>query len=158
MDIAYGVEANPLITEIPEFISLLSSNLKLIEISDCTYIYEDEKDANSAISLLEEAELFVSIHPLIVVDNGFTGECFYDNGFTGQTRTYLYKELLTAFILTGENQQVEMAKIQVDEQLVYKTILKHAEVFFVEPQFSTLMEGIAAAYNCKLSFLDLDKW
>ncbi|WP_404329270.1 hypothetical protein [Mesobacillus maritimus] len=158
MDFAYGVEVNPLITDIPEFASLLSYNLKLIETLDCTYIYEDENDANSAMSLLKEAELFEALHPLIVLESGFIGDCFFDNGFKGQTRTYLYKELLTAFFLTGENQQLEMAKIQVDEHLVYKTSKGHSEVFFVEQQFSTLMAGIAAAYNCRLSFLDLDKW
>jgi hypothetical protein len=158
MNFAYGVEANPLITDIQEFAPLLSSHLKLVETLDCIYIYEDKNDAIGAMSLLKEAELFEAIHPLIVLDNGFTGDCFFDNGFKGQTRTYLYKELLTAFCLTGDNQQLDMAKIQVDEHLVYKTSKEHSEVFFVEQQFSTLMEGIAAAYNCKLSFLDLDKW
>jgi hypothetical protein len=158
MDFAYGVEANPLISEIQEFATLLSSNLKLTETIDCTYIYENKIDATNAMALLKEAELFEAIHPLIVLENGISGDCFFDNGFKGQTRTYLYKELLTAFDLTGEKQQLEMAKIQIDEHLVYKTNIDHIEVFFVEQQFSSLVEGIAAAYNCKLSFLDLDKW
>jgi len=158
MDFAFGVEANPLISEIQEFSILLSANLKLIETVEVTYIYQDENDANTAISLLKEAELFEALHPLIVLDSGFIGECFFDYGFNGQKRTYLYKELLTAFFLSGDNLQLEMAKLQVDEHLVYKTNMRGNEVFFVEQQFSTLMEGIAAAYNCKLSFLNLDKW
>ncbi|MBY0096385.1 hypothetical protein [Mesobacillus maritimus] len=157
MHFAYGVEATPLISDIQEFVPLLTSNLKLIEAVDSFYIYEDEHDAINVMSLLKEAELFETLHPLIVLDNGSTGECFFDNGFKGQTWTYLYKDILTAFLLTGKCEQLEMAKIQVDEQLVYKTSMEGSEVFFVEKQFSTLVEGIAAAYNCKLSFLDLDK-
>lgn len=158
MKYAFGVEANPLISDIHEFYILLSDNLNLIETVNLTSIYENEKDANTAMSLLKEAELFEELHHLIVLDSGMRGVCFFDYGFNGEKRTYLYKELLTAFSLSGDKLQVEMAKLQIDEHLVYKTSIRDHEVFFVEQQFSTLMEGIAAAYNCRLSFFNLDKW
>ncbi len=157
MKYAYGVEATPLISEIQEFSILLSAHLTLIETVNLTYIYETEEDANTARTLLEEAELFVDFHPLIVLDSGFSGECFFDNGFNGENRTYLYKETLTAFSLSGDHQQLAMAMLQIDEHLVYRARIHYHEVIFVEQQFSTLMKGIGAAYNCKLSFLDLDK-
>jgi len=51
-----------------------------------------------------------------------------------------------------------MAKLQIEEHLVYQATIDYLEIFFVENQLSDLMKRIAEAYKCGTMFLDLDKW
>ncbi|MCM3586343.1 hypothetical protein M3182_11430 [Mesobacillus maritimus] len=159
MERAYGVEAKPLISEIEEFEYLLSHNLSLIESVDSVYIYQTKEDAEIAQSILEEADALESIHSLVLIHNGQVVHASFDYGFAGVKWVYLYEELIAAFTLFGDDlEAIEMAKIQIEEHLVLQTALDFVEIFFVDRQFTGLMERIASAYNCKVSFLDLDKW
>ena len=158
MDSAFAVESKPLITDIPEFEKLLSSDPSLIEIIDLLYIYKDEKSAASAKELLEEAELFEGLHPLIFLDNGRAGENFFDYGFKGEKGVYLFKDLLIAFYLVGDDPaQIKMATLQIEEHLVFAATHTAHELLFVEFHLSSLINGIATAYECVPRFLVLDK-
>lgn len=159
MDSAIAVEANPIVSEVEEFEALLHTDTNVLEQLGAMFIYKSERDAAYAKDLLQEADLFEEIHPLIVFENGVEGECFFDHGFKGQNRTYLLKESLIGFSLAGDNQQlIEMAKLQIEEHLVYQATIDYLEIFFVENQLSDLMKRIAEAYKCGTMFLDLDKW
>lgn len=159
MDSAFGVEANPIVSEVEEFEALLHADTNVLEQLGAMFIYTNESDAACAKGLLQEADLFEEIHPMIVFENGVEGECFFDYGFKGENRTYLLKESLTGFSLVGDNQQmIEMAKLQIEEHLVYQATIDYHELFFVEHQLSDLIKRIAEAYKCGALFLDLDKW
>lgn len=158
MELVIGVEAAALIAEIPEMQALMNSDQNLIHLSGTIYIYQNLTDAMKACDLLLEAGLYENMHPIVLVDSGRLGECFHDYGFRSGAKVFLFKDLLTAFYLEGEDpEQVEMAKAQIEEHLVFETLASRHEVLFVDQQFDSLMLGIAKAYNCIPRFLDLDK-
>ena len=159
MGTAYGVESDPLVFEIPELEQLLFTHDDFIKKKDAIYIYTTYEAAYEAKKLLEEADLFENLHPLIVLNDGKQGENFFDFGFKTQNTVFLYKEMIIAFSIDGEDfQNKEMAKLQLEEHLVYSTAINSNEVFFVESNLRSLIVGILKAYQCKASFLDLDKW
>jgi hypothetical protein len=158
MEVVIGVEAAALISEIPGFEELMNSDCNVTQRFGTIYIYRNLQAAISACDLLIDAGLYENMHTFIQYDNGRPGECFFDCGFSDGSKVYLFKDLLFAFYLEGDDElQVEMAKAQIEEHLVYETDFRGLDVLYAEKQFDTLVKGIAQAYNCKARFLDLDK-
>jgi hypothetical protein len=158
METAYALEANPIVTEISEFEQLLSADKNFREKLGEMYIYTTDEAANEAKQLLEEVELFENIHPLLVLSDGIEGENFFDFGIKSQHAVYLFREMISAFSLEGEEQMKTMAKLQLEEHLVYQSAIDSLEIFFVERHLNSLVRGITNAYQCEARFLDLDKW
>ncbi|MBM4762284.1 hypothetical protein [Bacillus sp. B15-48] len=155
----YGVEANSLASSIPEFHQMLTSSLEVFENHESMYIYKNSTVANEAKNLLIEANLFEEVHPLLMANKGTEGECFFDYGFNGEKWTYLYKDCISAFTLFGDDlNQSKMAKLQINEHLIYSLCTDSQEIFFIDNQLEPLIKGIASAYKCETNFLDLDKW
>ncbi|TCN22878.1 hypothetical protein [Mesobacillus foraminis] len=158
MEVMIGVEAAALISEIPEFEELMNSDCNVIERFGTIYIYRDLQAAINACDVLIDAELYENMHTFIKHANGKPGECFFDCGFSDGSNVYLFKDLLFAFYLEGDDElQVKMAKEQIEEHLVFETVLHGVNVLYAEKQFDSLVKGIARAYNCEARFLDLDK-
>lgn len=153
-----GIEANPVIFEVPEFENLMCSNPKLLDIHESMYIFEAIDDANLAKELLIEADLYVDQHSLIMLQHGKKHGFFEDYGFQTHKHLYLYCDFLIAFTLNGyDKDRWQMAKLQMKEHLVFTTTINEEKVFFVDRYNDQLVLGIAKAYNCEVHFLDLDK-
>jgi hypothetical protein len=157
LNYAFAVEANHLIAEIPEFDELMRSDSSLADVNEWMYLYHEKSAAEQAANLCREAGLLEEVHPLVCLKNGMEGELFADYGFKVEKRVYLFKDLVCAFILESSDlQDANMAKLQIAEHLVASES-PNSSLFFVDRELSSLMDGIAQAYGCKLSFLDLDK-
>lgn len=155
MQIFFAIEANPIITELPEFEQLLQSEASPQLVHGNLYIYGQQEMAEAASALLTEADLHEDTHQLIKVE-GSAGADFYDYGFNICTDTYLYSNDLLAFRITdGSDTQIEMALIQLEEHLVYTS---SEDIYFTINHYTDLILGIVKAYEVKVKFLDLDKW
>lgn len=155
MQIYIGIEANSILSELPEFEQFLQSAAPPHFVHGNIYIYGQQQMADAASELLSEADLLEETHQMIKVE-GRPGADFYDYGFSAGPDTYLYTNDLSAFRFTaGDNTQIEMALIQLEEHLVYTA----AEgVYFAMDHYTDLIMGIVKAYKVKVEFLDLDKW
>ena len=154
MQIYTGIEANPILSELPDFKRFLLSAAPPILVHENIFIYDEQQIAELAADLMSEADLHEETHQLIKTE-GTVGEDFYDYGFHAGFDTYLYADNLSAFRITGGTEiQTEMALIQLGEHLVYKS----AEgIYFTLRHYTDLVLGIVKAYDVKVEFLDLDK-
>lgn len=156
--IVIGIEANPVIFEVPEFEKLISSNSQLFDLYENTYIFTEINDAISVKELLLEVDLFAEEHTLIMLENGKKYNHFDDYGFKTQKCYYLYCDSLIAFTLYGNDKDSsKMATHQMREQLVFTTTMNEKEVFFIDHYHDQLVLGITHAYKCEVHFLELDK-
>lgn len=155
MQIFIGLEANPIISELPEFEQLLLSTAPPLLVHENIYIYEVQQNADAASELLSEADLHEATHQLIKTA-GTVGEDFFDYGFHADIDTFLYADDLSAFRFTGGSDvQTEMALIQLEEHLVFAS---EEGIYFTLRHYTDLVLGIVKAYEVKVEFLDLDKW
>jgi hypothetical protein len=155
MDYYIGIEANPILLEIPDFEKFLLSAAPPILVQENIYIYENQENADVAVELLTEAGLYEEKHQLIKTE-GTAGEDFYDYGFRTGIDTYLFANVLSAFRFTGgSDTQTEMALIQLEEHLVFTST---GGIYFALDHYTDLVLGIVKAYEVKVEFLDLDKW
>lgn len=155
MQIFIGIEANPIISELPDFEQFLLSAAPPLLVHGNIYIYKERQIADAASDLLTEADLHEETHQLLKTD-GTAGEDFFDYGFHADIYTFLYADDLAAFRVTGGSGiQTEMALIQLAEHLVFAS----AEgLYFTLRHYTDLVLGIVKAYEVKVEFLDLDKW
>jgi hypothetical protein len=150
-----GVEAKPFLTELPDFQQFLLSVAPPVRIHENIYMYDNRRDADDALALLKEADLFEETHRLVKLTAGVAGEVFFDYGFHAEDSFYLYIEDLAAFkISDGNTIQIEMALLQLEEHLVFKA---DGGIFFTISHYTELIKGIVRAYEAKVEFLDLDK-
>lgn len=155
MQIFIGIEANAILSELPEFEQFLQSAAPPHFVHGHIYIYGQQQLANEASELLSEADLHEETHQLIKVE-GTAEADFYDYGFSAGSDTYLYANDLSAFRFTaGSAIQTEMALIQLAEHLVYTSV---EGIYFTIAHYTDLILGIVKAYEVKVEFLDLDKW
>lgn len=151
----FGVEAKSFLTELPDFQQFLLSVAPPVRIHENIYIYDKKCDAEDALDLLKEADLLEETHHLVKITAGAAGEDFFDYGFYAEESVYLYIEDLAAFKITdGNNIQIEMALVQLEEHLVFKAA---DGIFFTINHYTELIKGIVRAYEVKVEFLDLDK-
>lgn len=150
-----GIEANPIILELPDLIEVLVTVAPPIHIQDHLFIYFPGSDADEAVKLLREAELLEEIHTLLKIDSGKAGEDFFDYGFFSEDAVFLFADQLSAFELSGaDKKQMEMALIQIEEHLTFQA---SGDIFFIAEHYIDLIKGIVRAYNIEVMFLDLDK-
>lgn len=155
MQIVYGIEAKPILMELPDFRSFLLSTVPPLFIDENIYVYGGQKEANEFSGLLAEAELLEETH-LFIKTNGYAGEDFFDYGFHAEGATFLYADSLSAFKFTGGHEvQIEMALVQLEEHLVFKSAVG---IYFIVNHYTDLVMGIVKAYEVKVEFLNLDKW
>ncbi|WP_226677291.1 hypothetical protein [Mesobacillus jeotgali] len=154
MQVFIGIEASPLLSELPDFEQFLQSAAPPLLVHENIYIYNDQQTADVASGLLSEADLHEENHQLIKTE-GTAGEDFYDYGFHSGADVFLFTNDLSAFRFTGGSEvQSEMALLQLEEHLVFKT----AEgIYFTIDHYTDLVLGIVKAYGVKVEFLDLDK-
>ncbi|MBS8264886.1 hypothetical protein DYI25_10585 [Mesobacillus boroniphilus] len=154
MQIFIGIEASPILSELPEFEQFLLSAAPPLLVHENIYIYGEQQIADVALGLLLEADLHEETHQLIKTE-GFAGEDFYDYGFQAGVDTFLFANDLSAFRFTGGSEvQTEMALIQLKEHLVF---MSAAGIYFSIDHYTDLVLGIVKAYEVKVEFLDLDK-
>ncbi|ESU30502.1 hypothetical protein G3A_21395 [Bacillus sp. 17376] len=154
MQFFIGIEARPLLSELPDFERFLQSASPPFLVHENIYIYNDQQLADAASGLLSEADLHEETHQLIKTE-GTKGENFYDYGFHAGIDTYLYANELSAFRFTGGSKiQTEMALLQLEEHLVFTT---REGIYFTIKHYNDLVLGIVKAYQVKVEFLDLDK-
>jgi hypothetical protein len=150
-----GVEAKSFLTELPDFQQFLLSVAPPVRLHENIYIYDNRRDAEDALELLKEADLLEEKHHLVKLTAGGAGEDFFDYGFYAEDSVYLYIEDLAAFKITdGNNIQIDMALVQLEEHLVFETA---DGIFFTTNHYIELIKGIVRAYEVKVEFLDLDK-
>lgn len=150
-----GIEAKPIILELPDLIEVLFTVAPPIHIQDHLFIYFPGSDADETVKLLREAELLEEIHTLLKIDFGKAGEDFFDYGFFSEEATFLFADQLSAFELSGaDKKQMEMALIQIEEHLTFQA---SGDIFFISKHYNDLIKGIVRAYNIEVIFLDLDK-
>jgi hypothetical protein len=155
MHFLIGTEANPLLLELPDFQQVLLAVAPPLLVYENIYIYDEQRTADEAIGLLQEADLLEGTHRLIKTA-GRNGEDFYDYGFHLGGEAYLFAGELCAFrLFEGSNTETEAALIQLEEHLVFKA----AEgTYFAAKHYAELIMGIVKVYEVKVEFLDLDKW
>ena len=155
MQFFFGIEASPIITELPEFEQFLQSQAPPYLVHGNIYIYGQQQNAETATELLSEADLHEETH-LLIKAVGTAGADFYDYGFYTGPETYLFADALSAFRFTeGSSTQLEMALIQLEEHLVFTS---SEGIYFTPDHYTDLVLGIVKAYEVKVEFLDLDKW
>lgn len=150
-----GIEAKPIILELPDLIEVLVTVAPPIHIQDHLFVYFPGSQADEAVKLLREAELLEEIHSLLKIDAGKAGEDFFDNGFFSENAAFLFADQLSAFKIYGaDKKQIEMALLQIDEHLTFHAA---GDIFFTAGHYNDLIKGIVRAYNIEVMFLDLDK-
>ncbi len=155
MQSVIGIEAKNIILELGDFRDFLCKISPPLLIHENIYIYEEQEIASEAAGLLAEAELLEDTHQLIKT-LGIAGEDFYDYGFHAGGGAFLFANDLSAFRIAGGNDiQIEMSLIQLEEHLVFKSA---EETYFTVNHYTDLVMGIVKAYDVKVEFLDLDKW
>ncbi|WP_079509738.1 hypothetical protein [Mesobacillus jeotgali] len=155
MNFVIGTEANPILSELPDFQEVLFAVAPPLVVYENIYLYGEQRTADEAIGLLQEADLLEGTH-LLIKTAGCAGEDFYDYGFQLEGDTYLFAGELCAFILFEDSKiQTEMALIQLEEHLVFKA---DEGTYFAAKHYTELILGIVKAYEVKVEFLDLDKW
>jgi hypothetical protein len=154
VQIFIGIEASPLLSELPEFEQILQSASPPLFVHENIYIYNDQLIADVASGLLSESDLYEETHQLIKTE-GSPGEDFYDYGFQAGVDTYLFANDLSVFRFTGGSElQIGMALLQLEEHLVFTTT---EGIYFTIGHYTDLVLGIVKAYEVKVEFLDLDK-
>ena len=150
-----GIEANPFISELPDFLQILLSVAPPLLVQGNLFIYSSGNLADEAAEMLHDAELLEEIHPLIKIAEGIPEADFFDYGFYADGASFIYIDQLSAFKISGsDNKQIEMALLQIDEHLTFKAA---GEIFFTAKHYKELIMGIVRAYKVKVEFLDLDK-
>ncbi|GLB58186.1 hypothetical protein [Cytobacillus sp. NCCP-133] len=155
----FGVEANHIIEELPEFIEFIKNETRLSELQKNIFLFEKKEDAQFAQSALMDAALFEDFSLLYYIINGEKGETFDDFGIESKSGFYLFSELLCAFVISGGvKENIQMAKYQFQEHLVFTGKEDNVKpMYFAELHLKELIIGIANAYDIQVSFLDLDK-
>lgn len=153
----YGVEMNPPNNKLPGFMAqIVKKTAELAKVFDRDKQLVILNDREEAVALQEyyiSKNIFQDFYPLLYLSpNSEITPSFSDYGFVSQNNEYfLYKKMVSCFtIRNGEQPQIEMAILQMEEHL----ICKEGELFFVDHMSIELMEGIARAYNIELTFLD----
>lgn len=155
MNLYIGLEAKPYLKEIPDFLEFFLTEYPPYNIHQSLYIFEPGPLAEEAAGLLREAELLEETHFLIHADAGETIGDFGDYGFSVNESSYLYRDEVSAFSLSGgEPVQMEMALLQLEEHLIYITT---NGIYFTPRHYNELIQGIVKAYRVEVAFLDLDK-
>lgn len=151
----YGIEMKPPINKLPGFIAqIVKKTADLATVIDRDrqlVILSDPTEAEALQAYYQSIDVLEDFHPLIHLSQ--TSEhrpAFTDYGFFSQNNeSYLYKEMVAWFkILKGEDQQKEMALLQMEEHL----LCRDNQLFFVDQMHIELMRGIARAYNLELAF------
>lgn len=155
----FGIEANYIIEEVPEFVALIKEQTKIIDFHDQIFLFEKQSEAEKAEHLLKEVNLFENKLHLLLINEGEKGETFFDFGMESEDRNFLFIENLCAFCIEkGDPEAVEMAVFQFQEHLVFTAENeKPGTIYFSERHLQDLIKGIADAYDIQVSFLDLDK-
>jgi hypothetical protein len=159
MKVLYGVEANYIVEEVPEFMDFIKKETEFFDFQKCLFLYENKDQAELAKSLLVESDLYEGTSLLYYIINGEKGETFDDFGLKSAKGYYLYSELLCAFFITGgAAEAIRMAEYQFQEHLVFTAKDVNAgQIYISELHLQDLIKGIAKAYDIQVSFLDLDK-
>ncbi|MGA9226931.1 MAG: hypothetical protein WB217_11370, partial [Mesobacillus sp.] len=90
MNKTIGIEAKPIISELPDFLQFLQSVAPPLHVHGNLFIYSSGNLANEAADLLHDAELLEEIHPLIRIVEGLPGADFFDYGFYADGASYIY--------------------------------------------------------------------
>ncbi|WP_026583367.1 hypothetical protein [Bacillus sp. J33] len=159
MQVLYGIEANFIIEEVPEFIEFIANKTELFDYRQRIFFFEKKEHAEYAKGALIEAGLFEESLKAYYIESGVKGETFDDFGIEMETGYYLFSELLCLFSIThGSEEEIQMAKYQFQEHIVFTAKNNSsAPVYFSELHLRELINGIADAYDIQVSFLDLDK-
>jgi hypothetical protein len=120
------------------------------ELSDLEAIADQDND----LIILESRLFNKESIPLLMIHPQKTTLLFDDYGFFSDSgQSYLYLEMICAFFITdGNEQQVSMFLLQVEEEL----IAVHEEkrlVFILDRQHEQLIQKWAASYMIEIEFL-----
>lgn len=159
MEVLFGVEANYIIEDVPEFVDFIKGATELFDFQEGIFIFKNKYDAELTKDALMESGLFETSSLLLYIKIGEIGKTFYDFGLESQKGFYLFPESLCAFtIIGGDSEAIQMAEFQFQEHLVFTEKNEQAgRIYFTEHHLKDLMTGISAAYDIQVSFLDLDK-
>ncbi|MFE8702483.1 hypothetical protein ACFYKX_17945 [Cytobacillus sp. FJAT-54145] len=159
MKLIYGIEADYIIEELPEFEKILCDVPHFIERAETIFIFDSLEGAEQARELMQEVGIYIEFHKLILIPSGTLGELYFDYSLASQSdHTYLLHDLVLIFsIVSGTEKGIEMFKYQLEEHLVVKTISDSKEFFFVDESLEPLIRKTAQAYDIEVSFFDLDK-
>ena len=155
-----GIEADPIIEDVPSLVQLLAELPGYAGIHEQIYLYAGNEGAEEAVFLLAEAGLLVDRHELYQFSSGHMEELFWDYGFQLDKDVYIFKEMVEAFALEAPSREAEeMARIQLSEHLVFTS---HQEdratpVHFIDKELVELATRISSAYGCRALFFNLDK-
>ncbi|WP_226656952.1 hypothetical protein [Pseudalkalibacillus hwajinpoensis] len=154
MNIVFGVEMKPPVHKLPGFIAQLvkktAEMAKVLDRDKQLVILSTREEANALQNYYQSKDVLEGFYPLIHLSQASElRSSFTDYGFTSQNNEhYLYKEMISYFMINkGDNQQREMALLQMEEHL----ICKDENLFFIDRMHIELMEGIARAYNIELT-------
>ncbi|MCA0171079.1 hypothetical protein [Bacillus sp. RAR_GA_16] len=155
LNIVFGVEMKPPVDKLPGFIAQLVKKTaeiaKVLDRDKQLVILSTEEEANALQNYYQSKDVLEGFYPLIHLSpSSALKPSFTDYGFISQNNeSYLYKEMVASFMIQkGDNQQREMALLQMEEHL----ICKDENLFFIDRMHIELMEGIARAYNIELTF------
>lgn len=155
MSIVYGIELNPPPDALPGLIAQLVKKtgelVNAIDRDGKLVIVATEEEANVLSEYYESKKAFGDRFSLIPLSqDSKSTPSLTDYGFFSQNnRIYLYETMVASFsIVKGEKEQIEMARLQIEEHLV----AIDQERLYVDTMQKELMEGIARAYQIELSF------
>lgn len=158
MQTVYGIEAKSLIEEVTAFKQIFETENPYSYKHGSIYIYADFEKAQQAQDFLQEVGFFEEQHDLLLCSGGKPGDNFSDYGLAINGLFLLFKVMIVAFELTGNDRQaLKMAQFQLEEHLVFTLLQAGSLIYFAGRYDDELISRINAAYNVKCKFLDLDK-
>ena len=155
MKLMYGIEAKVPINL--EWFQRLS--VELTDHDHEIFIFDNEEEASLIKQSLINVDKFEEEHLLIALEHPPTKmPIFSDYGFVTETQSYLLAEIVCTFsILSGLTEDIEMAKLQIEEHLIASETWNQQTIYYVDNNQKELIQGFSTAYNIEVSFLDLDK-
>lgn len=118
-------------------------------------IVETEEEQEQLSDYLQSYACFEEKFSLLYLEKGEQKELFSDYGFVAEgCDLFLYEELVASFhIKTGEHEQISMALLQIEEDLVAVEYSKNP-IYIIDKQKVTLIKKYAEAYEITVEFLE----
>ncbi|MEB1806573.1 MAG: hypothetical protein LPK26_04570 [Bacillaceae bacterium] len=119
--------------------------------AESIYVFTEYNAIVALSNQFSNLELIEEVHELLLFEELKVYEKFSDYGWKGKLY-YLYRELVLPFkIVDGEEVQIKMATIQMEEDLIAYDYTK--QTYYVDFHVKELIEGYANAYEIHVEFL-----
>ncbi|MFV8827935.1 hypothetical protein [Alkalihalobacterium sp. APHAB7] len=124
---------------------------ELFDETETMYVFTEQNAVDTLADQFSDLDLIEEVHELLLFEELKVYEKFPDYGWKGK-RYYMYRELVAPFkILAGEEVQIKMAALQMEEDLIAYDNTK--QTYYVDRNVKELIEGYANAYEIHVEFL-----